>query len=261
MKLKNYILIIFLSLSGSIGAQVGINTEEIHEKAVVDIKNSDEEMNDSAKSRVLKYPSVDDITQLPLYNAGEADLFDDDDTMSGMLMYVDDKKELMYYDGKTWLPAVAVGGNETRVKSVSDISFPCVLGICGSGVIPFEEVQFDGLRITKPSKDYFQIAETSMYEVSVSLQIKVSGLSFSNATIKLKTMVNDSERNVKAAEARHFLLHLGDRYVVSYSFLVYLRQGDHVNFKASIPYDIGITGAGITLMGGDYTYVTFRKVL
>lgn len=34
-----------------------------------------------------------------------------------------------------------------------------------------------------------------------------------------------------------------------------------IQFKATIPYGVGITGAGISLLGGKYTYVTFRKAI
>ena len=135
MKIHNYILIIFLLFNGYINAQVGVSTENIHGQAVLDIKNSAGEMIDPNESKALKFPSVDNTTQLPLYNSGASDLFDDDPTMKGMLMYVKDKKELYFYNGQRWLPVVDAKGNETRVSSSAIASFGCTLGICGSAYL------------------------------------------------------------------------------------------------------------------------------
>ena len=130
-----------------------------------------------------------------------------------------------------------------------------------SPYLPFDNILHDGLGITVPAADYFQMAETGMYDISVSVEFIVSGVSVSSFYLRLKTEVNDTERNLRTAETNNSFLHLGTYYIMTYTFPLYLQQGDRVRFHNTVPWNLAIAGMGIAVTGGSNTYVTFRKAL
>lgn len=91
-------------------AAVGINTEQPHNRALLDVKNNTDKTDASKYTSMgVLLPSVDIYTDLPLYDVNESDSFRDDATMTGMIMYVREGKKYYQYDGETWIPVAGIG--------------------------------------------------------------------------------------------------------------------------------------------------------
>ena len=263
--MKKYIYTIFTTLSILYSnAQVGINTETPHANSMLEVKNQTN--NGITENKTVLMPSVANKADLPKYNSAATDLYDDDNSMSAMVMYVKDKKDFNYYDGTKWKPIAT--GNKTFVHGIdTEYQYVCALGICGTTTVKYtqpiagENPWMDELGITTNDGETFEISETGMYEISISMKINISGVS-TWPTINLNSYVNGNLRNSRSTTTSSFILATNDAARISYNFPLFLKQGDNINFRITSDYKVSTIGATVKVKPNDNTNnITFRKYL
>ncbi len=262
-----HIILIGLSLFlYNINAQVGINTDSPHKNAMLHLKNSNEHDKDKSKGFIL--PNVQDITKLPLYSSAEPDLFKDDPTMEGMIMYQEDTNELLVYDGEKWVAQlldIPSLGKKTRVKSTKEVMYACGINICGEANIPFylkpddDTTQyFDQLELHPNT--FFTIKETGLYNISVGMEVSVNGVTLL-PNVLLKVYKDDNMIMSKNTQAKVFIIGSDSRSQVNYTLSLFLKQGETLHFAASSPIDSGLTiGSETYIKSSDLTTVLFEKI-
>lgn len=207
MKIRRYTFITFLiGISLSYGQLTIGDASYINEDAqLILINNEDNTQN----SRGVLMPHVNNQTELPLYNSAEPDLYEDDKTMAGLIMYQADIKRMVFYDGEKWSSTFFEDRNsQTRVSmdaNMAENQYPqlgCFLVGCGENDIPFglynNRLDSDDLGIVRINgdinqKDFnnFKFKESGLYRVHISLSVKTSGIHVSPPTISLRALKNN----------------------------------------------------------------------
>ena len=249
--MKNIILLLVLIYSYNISAQVLIGSEN------PTTTRSDLELQGTDGQKVLILPTTQDFTTLPKYNASEADFYEDDPTMEGMLLYNKSENKTKVYDGTKWENAFAGSldmTTMTRAKMNSQ-TLVCILGICGADDISFNyngNSYEDHLGI-QSSADTFIIRQKGVYRINVN--IGFTGFSLLGQNIKITVEVNGKARTYMSKNPQLFS---SDTYVAGDEVVLYLNTGDAVRFNMSLGTSIG---AGFTFGNNDYSNVTFERVL
>ncbi len=197
--MKRYLvgLLSFISMPNLLFSQVGITKMDridIHPKSILSIDG----VYDS-KSRGIMPPSISKYENLPLYDKNESDLFLDDSTMKGMLLYENTHATFYTYDGEKWNnenPKNNFKNNKSRFLADADDkqSVVCVLLGCGNHVALQFNAPIDGnnsynnLNIKRENTSItyglitydftnakFVIEEPGIYEISISIPSKTGG--------------------------------------------------------------------------------------
>lgn len=263
---------------------VGINTENIHSNAILSIQNNEASKADPRHSRAMKFPNVNDMTDLQRYNASKSNpgtgtyIYDPDPSIEGMITYVKTRGDLMYFDGTTWNPFFSKGkAGITRVETVEgeNPGFAFVLGISG-GVTPnFRKIVQDDLGITGIDESFcdtiwdytgstpsytlecsdnlrnLEIPESGMYEITLGLKLNAAALinlGFSNIEMEIAGWINGSQRYSHYVNIGSFI-EIGKITSSNTSFSMFLRARDRVRFSVRFPWK-RIAGGGSALPNG-----------
>ena len=250
--MKNIISILVLVFSCNLYAQllIGNDSNNVTTKSELELQNINGE-------KALILPTSQDATTLPKYNASATDLYDDDPTMEGMLLYNKNENKTKVYDGTKWDNAFDNSPNIstiTRAK-MNPQTLICLLGICGSNNISFtttENNYADFLNI-QSSADSFTIRQKGVYRINVN--IGFSGVSLLGQNIKITVEVNGEARTYVSKDAKLFS---SNTYAVGDEVVLFLNIGDTVKFHMSLGTSIG---AGFSFGNNDYSNVTFERIL
>ena len=128
--------VLFILLSSLLYSQVGIGTVSPNSKTLLDIKTSNK--------GVLFTKSAGAYTTFPLYNSSNFDLFNDDESMEGALLFNRIDKQYYLYDGRSWNPAKQVTAAKnpiaSRMKSTGSASILCLQFAFGNICIAADQI-------------------------------------------------------------------------------------------------------------------------
>lgn len=253
MKSILYISAIFLFVLGSplLFSQVVIDgnpssTATAHSTAMLHIKNQNE-----AAAKAMGLPVVANKTELPKYNASQPDLYDDEATMTGMLMYQSDEKVVKVYDGTKWDNAFSVETpNLTRARVAANYNISGAGGALNytyfndlsNGFIDYLSLKTGVLSANK-----FKIRQTGVYRINITLELNLS-----NTNLLATAYVNDTYR---------FALKFpvgsgGTTRIANYEFTMLLKQGEEVRFDVSSE-----SGNSFTVYGTNLSTIMFEKIM
>lgn len=283
------ILVCFISTFSNAQVGVGINTDEnnpLHERALLDINTL------SNKGVIL--PKVKSISDLPLYTTDTIayyDNFENDPTMEGMLMYVEDAGGYLQYDGDRWIRIGSISPilnpNYSRLGTNQSSGYGGLAGIYfGDGTMDFDrkgdnlaDLQanlFDNLGIARPGNKYVQFQEDGIYNISFSIRISGGGIAdefLGQSTIKimfdadlLKSNGSYSKWTTLTTERVNpktvIGVQVGANMDISRTFTHYFKAGDQLRVVWEIDHTglINVGGYGSSL-NPRYTYIAVEKIL
>ncbi|OFM82635.1 hypothetical protein [Weeksella sp. HMSC059D05] len=279
--MKNIINIISMFAVGALAsAQVVISESDYtNDHAILSLVNPS---SNEHKAKGLMLPLVDDITQLPLYDANEHDLYTDDPTMEGMVMYVKEKEAVMVYDGEKWKTAL----DQSRVpytrasldpNAEKNPRLACVVAGCGSATTPFglysSDFDVDELGIISPigeiddenEEEYtysnFTMKERGFYRIFVSLGMKTSGLHVSTPILSYRAKKNDfilTRREVPIATA--ILIHAGANRVGTMEFVGFFDAGDTLTLQVTGAVSLLTVADVYEVIPGDQSFIKIEKL-
>ncbi|MFV0198731.1 hypothetical protein OBK01_11025 [Empedobacter falsenii] len=279
--MKNiFTLLVLFVLATNSQAQVVVgNPAYENDHALLSLINPSTNPNEA---KGLMMPLVDDITQLPLYDANEHDLYTDDPTMEGMVMYVKDQEIIMVYDGEKWkatldqsdLPYTRASLN---LNAPSNPKVVCVLAGCGSATTPFglysPDFDVDELGIITqtgqisdqdPEEDTysnFTIQEKGFYRVFVSLGMKTSGLHVSAPILSYRAKKNDfylTRKEVPIVDA--ILIHAGANRVGTMEFVGFFDAGDKLTIQVTGAVSLLTVADTYEVVPGDKSFIKIEKL-
>lgn len=265
-------ILLSLSMIGFSQLRISENQGEIHPKALLEI--------DSNKGVIL--PSAENFTEFPNYDATEPDLFIDDESMQGMLIFNKEDKKLYLFDGESWLPSNAK--SHRAENSISylhsthpDITKVNILNISTRDVVPFNSFHLidneavnnaNVLAMDLDGDSYaetYEFLESGWYRINPSIMIKSGGgLSVGNidAIILLQASLADDPQNATnpystwwALMQQDFSLQGllisagGGNKAMNFEYVRKFNQGDRIKFEVGIRNPDGLSvGSGITYM-------------
>lgn len=241
------IFILFLFVSAFLSAQVGIGTTTPHAKTLVDVKSSGK--------GVIFTKSAGDYTTFPLYNSSNFDLFEDDESMEGALLFNTVDKQYYLYDGRAWNPAKQVTAVQnplaSRMRSTGSSSILCLQfaigNLCiGADQIPVgnqaenpNEILIDNLNIQGSNTT---INESGLYVIVASigfsgglLQCGFGSVQY-QSNIEVKYPGNSNWITVSTMNNYNgsFIIDLDGEKNSSASLSLYLPAGAQIRMKPSI---------------------------
>lgn len=179
--MKYIFLVLILTTSFSY-AQVGIGSATPNSNTLLDVKFE--------KKGVIFTQNSTDYTSFPLYNSSNFDLFDDDETLEGALIFNKQDKQYYKYDGRSWNPAKQVTAVQnplaSRMRSTGSVSILClqfaIANLCIAGdAVPVgtqaenpNEVLIDNLEV--------QGSDTTIQESG--LYVVVGSIGFSGGVLQ-----------------------------------------------------------------------------
>lgn len=234
--------------------------------------------DNATNSKGMMIPTVNDETELPLYNASQPDHFNDDSSMQGMILYKKDIKRVVVYDGKKWKPTFyESGGKTTRASmnpSMAESNFPsvtCVLIGCGEKDVPFgfydSTQDTDKLGIINPQGivnsnfNNFTFKESGFYKILISLKVKTSGIHVSPPTISFRALKNGNvlaRNDVPLNEA--ILITAGANRVGTMEFLSMFDKGDQLKVQVSGGVSILTVADVYKIVPTDGTFISIEKL-
>lgn len=256
-------------------AQVNIGRETaISDKGILNIINMED---NAAKSKGMMIPTVENATELPLYNVSESDLYTDDQTMEGMVMYQKDIQRVVVYDGEKWKPMLyeKTHNRSSRFSmNASDLYRPriaCVLVGCGKEDVPFglynNQDDYDELDILDSSGtvndgfNNFTIKESGFYSILVSMKVKTSGLHVTPPVISFQGIKNDyvlARNDVELNEV--ILITAGANRTGSMEFVGMFNKGDKFKIQVSAGVAILTVADVYTVEPEDQTFISIEKL-
>ncbi|MEG0925633.1 hypothetical protein [Chryseobacterium sp.] len=234
--------------------------------------------DNSAKSKGMMIPTVNNESELPLYNGGESDHFSNDPTMQGMIMYRKDIQRVVVYDGEKWKPTFYENGGRTTRASMNpatpENNFPsvaCILIGCGEKDVPFgfynNTLDGDHLGIIDPQGtvnsnfNNFTFKESGFYRVLISLKVKTSGIHVSPPVISFRALKNGSvlaRNDVSLNEA--ILITAGANRVGTMEFLAMFEKGDQLKVQVSGGISILTVADVYKIVPTDGTFISIEKL-
>lgn len=234
--------------------------------------------DNAAGSRGMMIPTVNNETELPLYDISQPDRFGNDPDMQGMILYRKDIKRVVVYDGEKWKPTFyESGGRTTRVSmnpATPEAEFPsvaCVLIGCGEKDVPFglydSTRDEDKLGIIDPqgaiNNDFsnFTFKESGFYRVLISLKVKTSGIHVSPPTISFRALKNGNvlaRNDVSLNEA--ILVTAGANRVGTMEFLSMFDKGDKLKVQVSGGVSILTVADVYKIVPTDGTFISIEKL-
>ncbi|WP_322971524.1 hypothetical protein [Faecalibacter sp. LW9] len=267
-------LVIFLTALVT-NAQVNIGRETaISDKGMLNLINIEE---NAAKSKGMMIPTVENETELPLYNTSEVDLFTDDPTMEGMVMYQKDIQRVVVYDGEKWKSMLYEKNHNKSTRLSMNASDPyrpkiaCVLVGCGRNDVPFglynSQDDYDELGILDTSGivnnnfNNFTIKESGFYRILVSLKVKTSGLHVTPPVISFQGIKNDyilARNDIELNEV--ILITAGANRTGSMEFVGMFNKGDKFKIQVSAGVAILTVADVYTVEPEDQTFINIEKL-
>lgn len=234
--------------------------------------------DNAAQSKGMMIPTVNNETELPLYNASQSTRFDKDPSMQGMIMYRKDIQRVVVYDGEQWKPTFyESGGRTTRASmnpATTESDFPsvgCVLIGCGEKDVPFgfynNILDGDKLGIIDPhgtvNSDFsnFTFKESGFYKILISLKVKTSGLHVSPPVISFRALKNGAilaRNDVPLNEA--ILITAGANRVGTMEFLAMFDKGDKLKVQVSGGVSILTVADVYKIVPTDGTFISIEKL-
>lgn len=234
--------------------------------------------DNAAQSKGMMIPTVNNETELPLYNASQPEHFDKDASMQGMIMYRKDIQRVVVYDGTQWKPTFYEnGGKATRASmnpSTPESDFPsvaCVLIGCGEKDVPFgfhsNTLDGDKLGIIDPQGavnnnfSNFTFQESGFYKVLISLKVKTSGIHVSPPVISFRALKNGNvlaRNDVSLNEA--ILITAGANRVGTMEFLAMFDKGDKLKVQVSAGVSILTVADVYKIVPTDGTFISIEKL-
>ncbi|AKK72760.1 hypothetical protein [Chryseobacterium gallinarum] len=235
-----------------------------------------EDHPDTSKGMII--PTAETESALPLYNIHQADHFDDDPTMQGMIMYQKDIKRVVVYDGEKWKPTFYEDGGRITRASMNPAmpenelpSVACILIGCGQKDVPFgfynSTSDIDKLGIIDPQGTVnnnftnFTFRESGFYKVLISLKVKTSGLHVSPPTISFRALKNGNvlaRNDVSLNEA--ILITAGANRVGTMEFLAMFDKGDQLKVQVSGGVSILTVADVYKIIPTDGTFISIEKL-
>lgn len=270
--MKNIINIISMFVVGAFAsAQVVISESDYsNDHAILSLVNPS---STEQKAKGLRMPTVDDITQLPLYDASEHDLYTDDPTMEGMVMYVKELEAVMVYDGEKWKTSLDHSYTpRTRVSMQpgTTVNVGCLLVGCTADLVPFNlydnELDIDELGIVDPkgegqSFSNFTFREKGFYRVRVSLGISTSGLHVSSPLLSFRAKKAEyliATKDVPIADA--ILIHAGANRVGVMEFMAMFDEGDVLSLEIKGAVSILTVTDVYKVVAGERSFMQIEKL-
>jgi hypothetical protein len=257
----------------TIHAQVligGDNTDSPHENAILSILN---EGKTSETSKGFILPTVDGFENLPLYDASEPDLFIDDESYEGMILYVKDENEkrAFYYNGQEWVDAFT-NRYQLRTKVSLDPSIPegslpqttCVLIACNEINVPlnlFRADDVDELRIVDAASGGLKIHSDGLYRVQTSFTFRSSGLHVTPPQISIQTIKNDEIVGQAIANMNTLLISGNAPMTATATFNIWATAGDIIKFSAGGAIPILTVADTYTVQPNVNTYAIVERIL
>lgn len=234
--------------------------------------------DNAAKSKGMMIPTVNNETELPLYNASDPDRFSNDPTMQGMIMYRKDIQRVVVYDGEKWKPTFYENSGRTTRASMNpatpENNFPsvaCILIGCGEKDVPFgfynNTLDGDKLGIIDPQGtvnsnfNNFTFKESGFYRVLISLKVKTSGIHVSPPVISFRALKNGSvlaRNDVSLNEA--ILITAGANRVGTMEFLAMFDKGDQLKVQVSGGISILTVADVYKIVPTDGTFISIEKL-
>lgn len=234
--------------------------------------------DNAAQSKGMIIPTVNNETELPLYNASQSTRFDKDPSMQGMIMYRKDIQRVVVYDGEQWKPTFYESGGRTTRASMnpatpeSDLpSVGCILIGCGEKDVPFgfynNILDGDKLGIIDPhgtvNSDFsnFTFKESGFYKILISLKVKTSGLHVSPPVISFRALKNGAilaRNDVPLNEA--ILITAGANRVGTMEFLAMFDKGDKLKVQVSGGVSILTVADVYKIVPTDGTFISIEKL-
>lgn len=234
--------------------------------------------DNAAQSKGMMIPTVNNETELPLYNASQSTRFDKDPSMQGMIMYRKDIHRVVVYDGEQWKPTFYESGGRTTRASMnpatpeSDLpSVGCILIGCGEKDVPFgfynNILDGDKLGIIDPhgtvNSDFsnFTFKESGFYKILISLKVKTSGLHVSPPVISFRALKNGAilaRNDVPLNEA--ILITAGANRVGTMEFLAMFDKGDKLKVQVSGGVSILTVADVYKIVPTDGTFISIEKL-
>ncbi|WP_284462869.1 hypothetical protein [Chryseobacterium sp.] len=234
--------------------------------------------DNAAKSKGMMIPTVNNESELPLYNISDSDHFSNDPTMQGMIMYRKDIQRVVVYDGEKWKPTFYENGGRTTRASMNpatpENNFPsvtCVLIGCGEKDVPFgfynNTLDGDKLGIIDPQGtvnsnfNNFTFKESGFYRVLISLKVKTSGIHVSPPVISFRALKNGSvlaRNDVSLNEA--ILITAGANRVGTMEFLAMFDKGDQLKVQVSGGISILTVADVYKIVPTDGTFINIEKL-
>jgi hypothetical protein len=274
--MKNILVTLFILgfyFQGIAQIRISETEGEIHPRALLEI--------DSNKGVIL--PLAENFTQFPNYNENELDLFSDDPSLEGMLLYNKEEKKLFIYDGESWIPSNAKSHRaENKItllrSTAADITKVNILNISTRDAIPFNLYQVINDKNVNNANiipldlegndgyaDTFQISESGWYKINPSIMIKSGGgLTVGNIdaiAVLNASFVNDPDNSSSPyskwwAIMQHdfslegLLISVGGgNKAMNFEYVRHFDAGDRIRFEIGIRNPDGLSvGSGITYM-------------
>lgn len=234
--------------------------------------------DNAARSKGMMIPTVNNETELPLYNASLSNRFDKDPSMQGMIMYRKDIQRVVVYDGDIWKPTFyETGGRTTRASmnpTTAESNFPsvgCVLIGCGEKDVPFgfynNTLDGDKLGIIDPQGavnsnfSNFTFKESGFYKILISLKVKTSGIHVSPPVISFRALKNGAtiaRNDVPLNEA--ILITAGANRVGTMEFLAMFDKGDKLKVQVSGGVSILTVADVYKVVPTDGTFISIEKL-
>ncbi len=253
--------------------KIGDNPDIVHPRAVFQIEKS-------TKGIIL--PTVENITELPNYSISQPDLYVNNPTDNGLLIYNKDTKEVLKYDGYKWISATERSIKNYKNLSIlgsdnADVTVANVLGITSRPVLPFNILNnidkniINNLGLTIAGGE-ITIQSNGFYRINPSIKTSsAGGLSVGNAAtiISLQALYAGatSEGWQKIHENSFLLYGLvvtagNSNSINSFSTIKYFNAGDKIRIKAGIQADSGLNlGTGVTFKMNDKdTFIYIEKL-
>ncbi len=234
--------------------------------------------DNAAGSKGMMIPTVNNETELPLYNASQPSHFDKDPSMQGMIMYRKDIQRVVVYDGEIWKPTFyETGGRTTRASmnpATAESDFPsvsCLLIGCGEKDVPFgfysNTLDSDKLGIIDPqgttNNDFsnFTFKESGFYKILISLKVKTSGVHVSPPVISFRALKNGgtiARNDVPLNEA--ILITAGANRVGTMEFMAMFDKGDKLKVQISGGVSILTVFDTYKIVPTDGTFISIEKL-
>lgn len=275
MKQKIYTILLLLTVKLFFSQVIVGSSLNPSSRSIFSVVNQED---NSERSKGMMIPTVDNEALLPLYNISQADHFDDDSTMQGMIMYQKDIRRVVVYDGEKWKPTFYESGGRTTRASMNPATaegdYPtvgCVLIGCGEKDVPFgffnSNLDSDKLGIINPQGtinsnfNNFTFKESGFYKILISLKVKTSGLHVSPPVISFRALKNGNilaRNDVSLNEA--ILITAGANRVGTMEFLAMFDKGDQLKVQVSGGVSILTVADVYKIVPTDGTFISIEKL-
>jgi len=167
---------------GNLFGQVGVGTSSPNTQTLLDVK--------SQEKGVIFTKNATDYTSFPLYNPSQFDLFGDDETMEGALIFNKQDKQYYKYDGRSWNPAKQITAVQnslaSRMRSTGTSTIACIQFAIGNLCLGADQVpvgsQAENLNEVLIDNLEIQGSDTTIQESG--LYIVVASIGFSGGLLQ-----------------------------------------------------------------------------